>query len=167
MLCDCRRSTCTWAGSENLLIWPAAQWFCLNDSSSLYFPTGNTINPLKQWFWDSLLQEFIQAEHINRFKKSLDKLKKGRSIDLCFWMEREVRDVNYPYLWHYHSESPSLWALFSDLPNLISYVLGVQTYNEVTDSTYIWDSFSLRPSCVSKWCCHSCHHKISDKEWRF
>ena len=96
MLWDCRRSTCTWGGSENLLISLAAQWFCLNDSSSLYFPTGNTINPLKQWFSYSLPQEFIQAEHINRFKKSLDKLKEGRPIDLCFWREREVKRCELP-----------------------------------------------------------------------
>lgn len=101
LFCNRRRGMGTQVDSGSFLVWLVAQWLCLNDSPSLhfYFPTGNTIKPLIPQFSDSLRQGFVQTENKNRVKKTLDKLMKGRSDDLWFRREKEVRDVSYLYVW--------------------------------------------------------------------
>lgn len=100
LFCNHRRGMRTQVGSGSFLVWLLAQRLGLNDSPSLhfYFPTGDTIKPLTQRFPDSLTQEFVQTENINRVKKTLDKLIKDRSDDLWFRREKEVRDVSYLYV---------------------------------------------------------------------
>lgn len=109
MFCSCGRATGTgkawrtfWSGLQAVIL---SEWF-------IFTPFLFSFRQHNQSS-ETVVLRFItpgvhKTENINRVKKSLDKLMKGRLMDLCFWREREWKDMSYPCLCDHYPAQPSL-----------------------------------------------------------